>query len=566
MVGQLEAELAQAARDGDQRALDSLIAQHLPLVYNIVGRALAQRADVDDVVQDTMLRVVRGLHGLRDPQRFRSWLVAVTMNEVRDYRRARQDTPAALEEFADLADPGADFVDLTLTQLRLSDQRREVALATSWLDDDDRELLSLWWLEAGGHLSRADLVESLELNAHHVTVRIARMKGQLEAARLVVRALTTFPRCRELDDAVASWRGRPTPLWRKRFARHIRECEYCPTETSELIPAERLLAGLALVPLPAGYLAYVLSGVYDAGLPAALPPQTQAPGSSNGNGGGGGGGGSHGRRGGNRSSNHSDKNLGRGHRRRTGRRWTGRLAGKPLLAVAAITVVAGISAVAMYTITPGTHDTASQGPGSEPGASLGLTGAPQVSPSGAPSATAPGSASASAKATAAKPSASAAKSSAHATATGTGSGGSTQQAAVQQVLLLINRARADAGLPAYTITSGLTTSATKHTQTMAGGCGLSHQCSGEPSLGSRETAAGVYWTSAGENIGDGGPVADTTTAATQMAVGLTQGMLDEKPPNDGHRQNILSSSFHHIGISVYRDSSGTVWMTQDFSS
>jgi uncharacterized protein YkwD len=51
-----------------------------------------------------------------------------------------------------------------------------------------------------------------------------------------------------------------------------------------------------------------------------------------------------------------------------------------------------------------------------------------------------------------------------------------------------------------------------------------------------------------------------------MAVGLTQSMLDEQPPNDGHRMNILSSTFTHIGIAVYRDSSGTVWLTQDFSS
>jgi uncharacterized protein YkwD len=43
-------------------------------------------------------------------------------------------------------------------------------------------------------------------------------------------------------------------------------------------------------------------------------------------------------------------------------------------------------------------------------------------------------------------------------------------------------------------------------------------------------------------------------------------MLNEQPPNDGHRLNILSTSFTHIGIAVYRDSSGTVWLTQDFSN
>ena len=139
-------------------------------------------------------------------------------------------------------------------------------------------------------------------------------------------------------------------------------------------------------------------------------------------------------------------------------------------------------------------------------------------------------------------------------------------AAAGQVLALINQARAAAGLPALTVTAGLDASSSAHNQLMAGGCGLSHQCPGEPALGGRETAAGVGWTAAGENIGEGGPVADTTAAIAQMAVGLTQSMLNEQPPDDGHRLNILSSTFTHIGIAVYRDGAGTVWLTQDFSN
>lgn len=38
-----------------------------------------------------------------------------------------------------------------------------------------------------------------------------------------------------------------------------------------------------------------------------------------------------------------------------------------------------------------------------------------------------------------------------------------------------------------------------------------------------------------------------------MAVTLTQDMLNERPPDDGYRLNILSSTFTHIGIAVYRD-------------
>jgi uncharacterized protein YkwD len=138
--------------------------------------------------------------------------------------------------------------------------------------------------------------------------------------------------------------------------------------------------------------------------------------------------------------------------------------------------------------------------------------------------------------------------------------------AAAQVLALINQARATAGLPALTVTAGLDASSAAHNARMAGGCGLSHQCPGEASLGARETAAGVIWTAAGENIGEGGPVDDTAAAIAQMAVGLTQSMLNEQPPDDGHRMNILSSSFTHIGIAVYRDGAGTVWLTQDFSN
>jgi uncharacterized protein YkwD len=50
-----------------------------------------------------------------------------------------------------------------------------------------------------------------------------------------------------------------------------------------------------------------------------------------------------------------------------------------------------------------------------------------------------------------------------------------------------------------------------------------------------------------------------------VAVQLTLQMLNERPPDDGHRRNILSPSFRHIGIRVFRDARGWVWMTQDFS-
>ena len=241
-----------AAREGDQGALDDLVAGYLPLVYNIVGHALGGHADTDDVVQETMLRALNGLGTLREPSSFRSWLVVIAMNQVRE--RHRQRPPARVDdaELEYLADPGADFVDLTITRLQLSGERQEVLSATRWLSEEERELLSLWWMETAGRLTRTEVAEAAGLTPQHAAVRIQRMKAQLDTARVVVRAMDQNPRCQELTELMADWDGDPSALWRKRIARHARECRSCSRHSSGLTAVEALVARLPLLPIPAG--------------------------------------------------------------------------------------------------------------------------------------------------------------------------------------------------------------------------------------------------------------------------------------------------------------------------
>ncbi len=236
-----------AAQAGDRQALDELVAGWLPLVYNIVGRALNGHADVDDVVQETMLRAVDNLGSLRDPDSFRSWLVAIAMRQIRD--RARRRTTDRLDESA--PQDAADFAELTVLRLQLEGQRREVAEAVRWLDDDDRQLLSLWWLEVAGELTRRELAAAVGISRQHAAVRVQRMKERLETSRGIVRALDGA--CPDLREVTARWNGRPDSVWRKRLARHLRGCGYCGDAREPVVPAERLLVGIALVPIPVGF-------------------------------------------------------------------------------------------------------------------------------------------------------------------------------------------------------------------------------------------------------------------------------------------------------------------------
>ncbi|NEA38114.1 sigma-70 family RNA polymerase sigma factor, partial [Streptomyces sp. SID11385] len=238
----------EAARDGDTGAVERLTAGALPLVYNVVGRAAERDLDVDDIVQDTMVAVIRALPDLRDTAKFRSWLVAIAVRQLTDARRrARSGRLTTLEHADERHAPEPDFATLFLLRQSLSAEQRQVAAATAWLDPSYRDLLSLWWLEACGRLSRKDIATAMDLPAAHLAVQVKRMKTQLDVARTVVRALSRVPRCAELAELAGPGDPAPSPLLRKRIARHLRSCESCGRPAGRLVPPERLLAGLPLL-------------------------------------------------------------------------------------------------------------------------------------------------------------------------------------------------------------------------------------------------------------------------------------------------------------------------------
>lgn len=546
-----------AARAGDQAAQDALVGAYLPLVYNIVGRALNGSVDVDDVVQDTMLRALDSLGTLRDPESFRSWLVAIAMNQVRAHWNRRQPDRAAMEEADDVADPGADFVDLTIVRLQLSGQRQETARATRWLEPDDRGLLSLWWLECAGELTRAEIAEALALSPQHTAVRVQRMKAQLEAARVVVRALDARPQCQELRGELAGWDGRPSALWRKRTARHARGCARCSGLWSGLVPAEGLLAGLALVAASSALLARMNSATDTTALAGSAYPLTaggtddgSGGGSGDGSGGGSGGPANH-RATRERATSRSDARR----RRRTRRR-----------AVGGAVVAACVAGGGFYYFGTqpegGPAESTAVQPANDALASDHPTtdGARSGSPSPAPSPTASASASKSPGASASPTSRASRTAVAAAPAKSPGPKRSavktpTVQAGSSdlesQVIALVNEERATAGCGPLTADPLLRNAAQGHSADMAARDFFDHVNPDGADPGQRITAAGYRWSTYGENIAKG-----QQTASSVMTSWMN---------SEGHRANILNCSFKNIGVGIH-DGAGGPWWTQNFGA
>jgi len=165
------ASMVAAARDGDRTAFADLYQLHVRMVHGIL-LARVPCADVDDLVQEVFLTVMRRLSTLRDPLAFPGWLAAIARNEATDHLRRR----------------GADTVELRedLAVAREGDERAHVVLdALRSLPDAYRETMVLRLVEGmtGPEIAeRTGLTEgSVRVNLHRgMRLLRARLEGRAE--------------------------------------------------------------------------------------------------------------------------------------------------------------------------------------------------------------------------------------------------------------------------------------------------------------------------------------------------------------------------------------------------
>lgn len=136
-----------------------------------VGRRVAA-VDADDVVQDALVRVQRGLSRLRDDERFGPWVYRVTRSAIGDHLRARarplESGRAPLsDDIEAVADPGDDLEQALA---------RCVSAFVAALPSPYREAITLTELEG---LTQAEAAAMLGVSHSGMKSRVQRGRARL---------------------------------------------------------------------------------------------------------------------------------------------------------------------------------------------------------------------------------------------------------------------------------------------------------------------------------------------------------------------------------------------------
>ncbi|PYO32409.1 MAG: hypothetical protein DMD51_02195 [Gemmatimonadetes bacterium] len=94
-----DAALIAAWQGGDEQAAAELVRRHARALARFLASAGAPDGDLDDLVQETFIRAFRGVDRFRGQCRFRTWLLTIGGNVLKDAaRRARRAKVVPLHE------------------------------------------------------------------------------------------------------------------------------------------------------------------------------------------------------------------------------------------------------------------------------------------------------------------------------------------------------------------------------------------------------------------------------------------------------------------------------------
>lgn len=161
---------------GDPSAFARLVERWHPRLVRHAYHRTQDRDAALDVVQDSWLAVVRGLRSLRDPARFRPWVLRIVANKARDWIRRRQARRRATRR-AEVAASSAAAAPGE-TPASGADPARRVRAGLAELDESQRRILTCFYLE---EMSVRQIAEAF-------SIPIGTVKSRLFHARKALRA------------------------------------------------------------------------------------------------------------------------------------------------------------------------------------------------------------------------------------------------------------------------------------------------------------------------------------------------------------------------------------------
>lgn len=184
-----EIDVLKSCVGGDSTAFEMIVQKYQSLVCAITYSAVGQVEKSEELAQQVFINAWKGLAQLKDLDKFKAWLIAITRNVIRDsLRRQKRDIvakAARIDEIGDAADSTSEPLETVISK----EQETIVRQSLEQIPETYREPLVLFYRQ---QQSTRQVAEALDISEDTVRTRLMRGRKLLkeQVARMVESTLS----------------------------------------------------------------------------------------------------------------------------------------------------------------------------------------------------------------------------------------------------------------------------------------------------------------------------------------------------------------------------------------
>ncbi|MEK9142397.1 MAG: sigma-70 family RNA polymerase sigma factor [Nitrospirota bacterium] len=174
-----DAQLVARSLKQDHEAFGQLIDRHAPAIVNLAYRMVGNRAEAEDLAQESFLTAFKALSTFRADSKFSTWLYRIAANKCKDWLRTKRPGQGPYDLDADEV-LDSHVAEHRTPEILLSQQQvaQELEQAIQRLPPLYREAFVLKHIEG---LSYEEMEEILSVNGDTLKMRV--YKGRLQLSR-----------------------------------------------------------------------------------------------------------------------------------------------------------------------------------------------------------------------------------------------------------------------------------------------------------------------------------------------------------------------------------------------
>lgn len=185
-AGGEDRSVIEAVLAGDRERFGELVERHSAAVFGVISRFIGNSDDAREVFQETWVRALERLASLKRPERLRSWLFSIALNQCRSRHRVKTSglrlvslshAPSAQDGQARELDPATSEPGPS-DVLEAADESARLAAAIQTLPPRQREVLEL---RLTGGLNHAEIAAALGIREDNARANLYQAMRHLKA-------------------------------------------------------------------------------------------------------------------------------------------------------------------------------------------------------------------------------------------------------------------------------------------------------------------------------------------------------------------------------------------------